>query len=139
MKPVHCRVAHEPENGKYGDCVRACVASLLELEPEDVPHFYEDNASGEIGTERVRQFLATKNLAPFYTYFDGAITFTELMNVQRIMNPSTYYMLFHRTESGDHVVICKGGEVDFDPAWYRSKVAGPNSNGFWGVMVIAKQ
>lgn len=30
---------HDPDNGVYGDCFRACVASLLEMELSDVPHF----------------------------------------------------------------------------------------------------
>ncbi len=39
MKPVDqiCLI----ENGEVGDCVRACTASILELKPEDVPHFVE--------------------------------------------------------------------------------------------------
>lgn len=40
MKPVdqQCLI----ENGEIGDCVRACTASILELESEQVPHFVED-------------------------------------------------------------------------------------------------
>jgi hypothetical protein len=39
---------HDPANGVIGDCWRTCVACLLDVEPETVPHFilkpswYED-------------------------------------------------------------------------------------------------
>ncbi len=29
---------HDPENGQIGDCLRACLATLLELSIEEVPH-----------------------------------------------------------------------------------------------------
>lgn len=138
MKPVHCRIAHEPENGKYGDCVRACIASLLELPAEDVPHFYEDDPGGDVANERIKTFLATKGFVPFWTFFDGETPLQAIFDQMLHANAGVYYMLFHETNAGgDHVVICQNDAVDFDPAWYRSGIKGPNSNGFWGVMVIA--
>lgn len=38
MKPVSQTILHT-DDGPPGDCFRACVASLLELAAEDVPHF----------------------------------------------------------------------------------------------------
>jgi len=38
MKPVDQEFMHESVS-RHGDCFRACVASLLELRLEDVPHF----------------------------------------------------------------------------------------------------
>ena len=40
MIPVYSTVPHKPEEGLYGDCHRACVASVLELPSEAVPHFF---------------------------------------------------------------------------------------------------
>ena len=42
MTPVDQSIMHDPENGKIGDCFRACVASLLDLPLEKVPHFMEN-------------------------------------------------------------------------------------------------
>lgn len=40
MKPVFQKITkHDPENGQYGDCFRACVCSLLEISDEGVPNF----------------------------------------------------------------------------------------------------
>lgn len=41
MKPVDMLVFHDPEKGTWGDCTRACVASIFELPAEEVPHFAE--------------------------------------------------------------------------------------------------
>lgn len=40
MIPKFMTVEHDPPNS-YGDCFRCCVASILEVEPTDVPHPYE--------------------------------------------------------------------------------------------------
>lgn len=139
MIPVNCRIAHEPENGKYGDCVRACVASLMELEPEKVPHFYHDNCDAIEGNRRIASFLDEHGFVPFWTIFDGSLSLEELLNNQLQANPTVFYMLYHSNLDGDHVVICRGGKVDFDPSWYPTKITGPNSSGYWGIMVIAKK
>lgn len=33
------RVRHDPDNGQYGDCFRCCLAYVLGVTPERVPHF----------------------------------------------------------------------------------------------------
>lgn len=45
----------------YGDCMRTCVASLLNLEPEDVPHFLHDNSDEWL--PRLNAWLAPRKLA----------------------------------------------------------------------------
>lgn len=138
MKPVHCRVLHDPENGKYGDCLRACIASLLELDADDVPHFHHDDPGGEEANRRMYEFLEGRGYVPFWSFFDGGASLDEILNAMQVHNFDVYYLLYHKTMSEmDHVVICKGGVVDFNPAWYPTTVAGPNSSGAWGVMVIA--
>lgn len=41
MKPVDQVVMHDEERGERGDCFRACVASILELPSDEVPHFVQ--------------------------------------------------------------------------------------------------
>jgi len=47
VKPVKQTIIHNPDNGMYGDCFRACVASLLEKPIEKVPHFCNREADRE--------------------------------------------------------------------------------------------
>lgn len=63
MKRVFAKHAHDPANGVFGDCLRACIASLLDLEADSVPHFMYDGCSGEVGWARVNSFLAPRGLA----------------------------------------------------------------------------
>jgi len=39
MIPVDQSIIHDPDNKRYGDCWRACVASVLEISLGKVPHF----------------------------------------------------------------------------------------------------
>lgn len=48
MKPVNMIVTHDPANGSWGDCTRACVASIFELPAEEVPHFCEGSEANRI-------------------------------------------------------------------------------------------
>lgn len=45
MKPVDQEFLSDPENGVIGDCVRACVASILSLPIAEVPHFVAERSA----------------------------------------------------------------------------------------------
>jgi hypothetical protein len=42
MRQVQQLFKHDPESGISGDCFRACVASLLEADPTEIPHVHGD-------------------------------------------------------------------------------------------------
>lgn len=132
----HCIVKHSPPE-TYGDCVRACIASLMNLEPYRVPHFADKGVSGEEMIAAMRAWLADRWLVPFIGHFDGEATFAEILEQQAEVNPGCYYMVFGSNGEGDHVVICRDGKVAHDPAWYRTPLVGPGSTGVWIVMVLA--
>lgn len=135
MTPVQCRVPHRPEEGKYGDCIRACVASLLELDAEAVPHFAEDNPSGELMMDRMRLWLKGRGLAPFITGY-GDCSISQLLEDMEDRHPDVHYMLFGGTGEGDHVVIAKGGAIVHNPAWVGCRLIGPGSTGYFQVIVF---
>ena len=139
MTPVVCRVKHEPEAGKYGDCVRACIASIMDLHGEQVPHFYHDKPDGLTGSTRIREWLAPLGYQPFVTHYPPDLTRDDILNVQGEVNPDAYYILFGAHEhGGDHVVVCKGGKIVHDPSWYHAALIGPASYGCWSIMVIVR-
>jgi len=140
MIPVHCRVKHDPENGMYADCMRACVASILELEPEAVPHFTDGHPPADEVYAALDDFLSGMGLAAFGVAFPGSLSFGELLEHFGALNPNATYMLIGRNGEGDnHCVVCQGGVVAHDPAWFRSKMDGPSDEGFWYVMVLARR
>lgn len=64
MKPIFQTITkHDPDNGQYGDCFRACIASALYLNIEDVPHFADNNASFPKAMLICQDFLRKYNLA----------------------------------------------------------------------------
>lgn len=140
MKPVHCRVRHDPEAGSYGDCLRACVASILEIDPpEQVPHFLENGGSGDEAFERLRNWLKTIGYGPFIAAHPGDVSLDELLAQMGALHPDLHYMLFGGVEGGDHVVVCKGGKIVWNPSWTSCRIIGPAGGGEqWQIVVLVK-
>jgi hypothetical protein len=42
MIPIKQKLMHDHENSIKGDCLRACICSLLEISDDGVPNFVED-------------------------------------------------------------------------------------------------
>lgn len=57
MTPQDQEYVHNPEQGIFGDCFRATLASLLNKPIAEVPHFLHDN-NGDKFLERLHEFLA---------------------------------------------------------------------------------
>lgn len=137
MYPVHCQIKHDPEAGTYGDCVRACVATIMEFTAERVPHFHEDNPGYVEANRRLTKWLKHYGYAPVYINC-GDQSMDDILSYMGEQNPDAHYMLFGRNAGGDHVVVCHGGAVVHDPNWCPSPMVGPGSSGVWVVMVIAR-
>lgn len=138
MTPVVCRVKHDPDNGSYGDCMRACIASLLDLDAEAVPHFADNGVNGETALQAMREFLAMHGYVPFMMYADGVAPLEDVFEFMAAKNPGVHYVLFCNAGGADHVVICKDDKKVHDPSWYPLRIDGPNSGGYWAAMVLAK-
>lgn len=138
MTPHICKVKHDPPNS-WGDCLRACVASILDVpEVERVPHFVFDG-NDEQGVIRFKDYLRQlHHVRPFYMGIGG-----ELDDVFRMMaevNRDIEYLLFCRCGGGDHVVVCKNDKVIHDPAWYKQAITGPceSAGGLWVIVVLVR-
>jgi hypothetical protein len=138
MQPVICRVKHDPPHS-YGDCIRACDASILELDAEGVPHVACDGPSGELAFERLRDWLKTVGYAPFVMGFPGSVPMDDLLSDMQDHHPDIVYMLFGGVRGGgDHVVVCRGGKVIHNPAWVGCSIVGPTSKDQWQIVVLVK-
>lgn len=136
MIPVQCQVKHDPPNA-YGDCVRAAFASILELPAGDVPHFFHDNCDGPEASRRMDDFLASRGLISFWQHLPPEMKLAEILHFMHETNPHVYYILWHGTADGHHVVIGRGGEIVFNPAWYSSPIVGPAGEA-WSIQIIAR-
>lgn len=67
MKPVFQQIV----DARDGDCLSACLASLLELPIEDVPKFARDAAGdGSAMMDRCREWVAERGLALVYIHIE---------------------------------------------------------------------
>lgn len=132
-----CQTGHNPPHS-YGDCVRACVASLLNVEdPLSVPHFFHDN-DPHVGMARIVEWLEPQGLLPFYIAYPPSDTLEDVLHITGTNNPSVYHILFGGTDDGgDHVVICQNGKVVHNPG-VGSIITKPTSSNMWIIMVIVR-
>jgi len=137
MRPVKQKFRHRPEDGVYGDCHRAAMASVLELDLDDVPHFFDKGVSGEEGEEAVRLFLGRHGLRAvsfaLHGDLDGVLAF-----MQRINGDDVVWFLGGRSASAcNHTVVCRGSAIVHDPSLTDAGIVGPCDDGHYWVTVLA--
>lgn len=142
MKPQPMIVTHDPEHQHFGDCARACIASVLELEPHEVPHFYHDGV-GENGHQRMQAFLVERGicLVQVPVAAKQADMELDLADVLAIADYWTdglmHYMLGGKSETGcGHFVLAKGAEIVHNPG--GADLIGPQDDGFWWFEIFGK-
>lgn len=131
MKPQNQLFAHDPANDVFGDCHRACIASILELPIEEVEHFAVDNPSSEVFETRIRGWCRSRG----YTY----TTFMYDVDPRTFMeaiNPGIYYILGGESSIGvSHSVVCLDGEIVHDPS--DNGIIGPSEDdGFYYIDIV---
>jgi hypothetical protein len=118
MTPYFQRIEHKPEEGQYGDCTRACIASLLDIYPEFVPHFASDGVPDpDKFWAKVQDFLREHGVQRVTIPFK-ADTVAEVLKAMGGLNPGIYYMLGVGSPKANHSVIACGGEIVHDPGGY---------------------
>jgi hypothetical protein len=110
MKKIDQEFIHDPENGVIGDCMRACIASVFELNREDVPHF------GAMPDETwLKDYVRWLHKHGWAIFTRHAVTDTH-PEIQEDENP--YYFAIGRTPRDPevtHMVVCRDGKVVHDP------------------------
>jgi hypothetical protein len=117
MTPVDQEFVHLPEQGQYGDCMRACVASLLDLPITDVPHFAQIDAEGNGDFWLMVAEFCRKHGYAFVT-MAGRFVWSEDPIYHIIAGPSP------RGHGVHHAVVGRNGQVFFDPHPSRAGLAG---------------
>ena len=98
MIPIMQKLLHDPENGVKGDCLRACICSLLEISDNDVPNFVEDKNYPEL----LYEFLKSKCY--------------EIINDDEPPKNVEFYMVWGISPRGVmHSVIHSRGKLVHDP------------------------
>jgi hypothetical protein len=126
MKFQKQKFKHAPANGTIGDCHRTCVAMMLDLDRDEVPHWTEENWENvPITCELEKAWLKERGYAPLYLKI-FAPTVDEVLNWVGFQNPDQYYIFTGKSANGlAHCVIALGDTIVFDPAIDDSGIVGP--------------
>lgn len=132
MTPLKQRNHHRPDEGIYGDCHRAAIASILELPLDDVPHFCDLNLYPEDWVKHEREWLHARGLTAITQVYDGRLA--DVLHSVGALNPDTYCILggTSKTGCGHSVVICNG-EIVHDPSLTDAGIVGPMKDGWYWV------
>lgn len=141
---------HKPEEGQYGDCHRTALACILNLQPEEAPHFigeYERRealkAQGEdvevyVWQDEQAEWLQSLGFATADICYDGTQGDIEgIFAFMRVRNPEIYYILGGTSPRGtNHSVVCYGGGYEWDPHPDGGFLVGPMDHGFYEITFI---
>lgn len=138
MIPHRQLIKHDPSIGHYGDCMRTCIASLLDLQPEDVPHFLEDGCqdSAKVWDERIYPFLKSRGFTVATFLWDGEVA--EVLQTMEHHNAGVYWMMGCGSEKADHMVVCCGGNIVSDPGGYDdpSRLRRDSKGYVWATLLL---
>lgn len=133
MKPYKQLFRHQPEQGIIGDCWRTAIGCLLNLPPDQVPHFgdgcFDDSVEFH---KRTNTWLRSKGYSIVETAFDCPIEYVFAHLATN--NPDRYCLLSGTSRSGfNHTVIACNDQIVWDPSLTDAGIVGPCSDGFYWV------
>lgn len=139
MKPVPQRITdHDPARGLYGDCFKCCLASILELPYEDVPHFFAYNSGDPWpGWDACIDWLGERGMFLFYQNFQEHQLDAQL--TRRWLNG--YHFMFGRAKGlpeSSHCVVGLRGRMVFNPHPNKTLVFGPYIDYNYGIAIVGR-
>jgi len=121
LKAVHQRYGSDSSKVEFGDCLRACIASILELGLDDVPHFRWGANEDRPDTVQsmwghLRLWLRARNIG-LLTYDVPCATLLEALKWCRERNGEAYMILGGLGSGGQgHAVVVHQGAVVHEPS-----------------------
>ncbi len=135
MKPVKQEFLHQPEIGQHGDCMRAVIASLLELPIQEVPHFLHDGCEASVFWGRLNAFLSK---------FGYCYLAVPAFDMQAYLDANGIEEIWHeiggpspRGNDVFHAVVGRNGEIAHDPHPSQSGLTGSNADWTFGLLIRA--
>ncbi len=148
MKYHTQKFRHDPDNDTYGDCFRTCLACLLDLERDDVPHFMvfsngtPSRKAMDAAIDAADKWLFKNHrLRRLCVLYPAELNTAEVVQAAGIMNKGARFMLVGKSKNGtNHVVICKDGKIEHDPSIDQSGiVSGADPDGYYWVEFLGPE
>lgn len=139
MRPVSQRNRHRPAEGIYGDCHRAAYASIMELDLDEVPHFFDQDRSWDEARPLFQEFWDRHGIheitIPFAAELDDVLMACE------VRCPGVPFILGGESQSGvNHSVVACGGAIVHDPSLNQTGIVGPcKPDGHYWVTYIVRR
>lgn len=152
MRPQRQAYGHNEAAGVYGDCHRTCIAMVLDIDRDDVPHFMDGVPAGLASNDPVsvasvmheREWLAERGLVPVNIPFPGEVSLDTLLDQFAKLATGTAVILGCTSHNGfGHSVVIHDGKVYNPNGGGRQGVVGPMSDpeypaGYWWVTILAR-
>jgi hypothetical protein len=147
MKPQTQRYLGGPgtPRGEYGDCHRTCVAMILNMHRDDVPHFMADcepnlppeDPRSQAAEVAELQWLAKRRITAVNIPFPGETPFEVLLEMTDKLTHSAPVILGCTAgpRRMNHSVVLKDGIV-YNPN-PTAQIAGPMRDGFWWLTIYS--
>ena len=138
MKFHKQRFRHNPARGIHSDCHRAALASVFDLELDDVPNFADGNPSAADFNTRVETWLGSRNVTAVNIPFAGSLT--EALYAMDHASSCAFWIVGGRDSAGyRHTVVARRGGVIHDPSPDRYGALRPCADGFfWGTLLVLR-
>lgn len=126
---------HQPEVGIIGDCFPTCLACLLEIPRDDVPHFFEDwDGDPAPQWENVHTWLSGQGVRLLKIPYSGDGDYEAVISCVGNVNRDYRFLLTGTSNTGaNHIVICKNGTIDHDPSIDQVGIVGPCDDGIYWI------
>lgn len=144
MTPNKQLFLHRPNEGIWGDCWRTSIACLLDLRPEDVPHFNEGSIDGlpkpvEQTNADTDRWLHERGYQLITVPLPGETALEDVIRCADAWGRGAHFLLSGFSRTGvNHTVICQGDRIVWDPSRTDAGIVGPMDNNFWFVEWIAR-
>lgn len=133
VTPYHTSVLHNPKIGQIGDCWRACIGSIIDAPPANIPNFMEHDGAISF----TQAWLKERGWA-----FEGialtASTPNQALQVSAALRPGKYLIFSGSTWKGTgHSVVVKDGQIIHNPT-EGAQIVSPCEDGRYWANVIYK-
>lgn len=136
MKPVKGLYKHNPENFVYGDCFRACIASILEIDIKALWHSHDELRTIDADCHN-RYINRSLKLYGYYVFgvpfISPDATDSQILEMFGISDDlkDMYCILCGMGKTAAHCVVMRGGKVVHDPSYETYHGLSPIDGHYW--------
>lgn len=133
-------VKHNPSEGLFGDCYRTSVACILNKDPSEVPHVFEEiGVNPDDAAEQMLEYLRSEGYESIELCYGPDYDLEDVLNISKLNNSTLPFILTACVGKTNHCVIVQGGEIIHDVSHTPCPIIGPcNDTEVWHLEYIIR-